>query len=554
MPRPAGCWARPISSPAIWRAPKRSSAGRVNWVRREPTYCRCWPRCSWPLGKHDELMAPECGRSPGGCAGNRAGRAGACAARQGRARGSRQAARTGGDARIPNSAYVRCRACAPAAGKRPDGGGPQGTGTGGWPRARIRSRLEPAGGPRAAATASGSGRAGLYEGAGGGSGQRRRPAEARVAPHPGAADRAGGAGHRGAQETGPAAPRRAFRRRAAPPAEERAGRGEDGVRTVRCATATATRLRCSTWRQSTPSRATRSRRKPMRRSSWRSRRTMPRAATWRRASRCAPATLPVSETLVRPVVAANGEDVVALNTLSAALLAQGKTDEGLDLLARVAELQPDSAMAQTRLGAGLLAAGQGGVGVEHLQQGAGTGSEVPAGGRAAGAESPAQQGDRQGAIKAARGLPAAQSRRGRLPTTCSVAFTSAANETDKARQAFAKALEIAPGDPGASQSLAALAVKDKDYDAARRYYNGVLEKHPDYLPVHMQLAALDFAQGNASRDGRAPAQAHRGASRMRWSRDWCSPATPGAAAGQRGAGPAERTGRGAEKAAAGDVR
>ena len=42
------------------------------------------------------------------------------------------------------------------------------------------------------------------------------------------------------------------------------------------------------------------------------------------------------ERLVRPVVAANGEDVVALNLLASALIAQGKTDEGLDLLAKVA--------------------------------------------------------------------------------------------------------------------------------------------------------------------------------------------------------------------------
>jgi putative PEP-CTERM system TPR-repeat lipoprotein len=31
---------------------------------------------------------------------------------------------------------------------------------------------------------------------------------------------------------------------------------------------------------------------------------------------------------------------------------------------------------------------------------------------------------------------------------------------------------------------------------ARGYYDGVLAKHPDYLPAHMQLAALDLAQGD----------------------------------------------------------
>ena len=201
-----------------------------------------------------------------------------------------------------------------------------------------------------------------------------------------------------------------------------------------------------------------------------------------------------AETLVRPVIAANGDDVVALNLLSAALLAQGKTDEGLDLLARVAQLQPDSAMAQTRLAAGLLATGQGGVGIEHLQ-------------RALELDPKFQQADvllvlnqlREGNLDGA--IRAAQDYRDRNPEAATPynllgRVYLAGNDQARAREAFVKALELAPGDPGASQSLAALAVRDKDFDAARRYYGGVLEKHPDYMPVHMQLAALELAQGN----------------------------------------------------------
>jgi putative PEP-CTERM system TPR-repeat lipoprotein len=201
-----------------------------------------------------------------------------------------------------------------------------------------------------------------------------------------------------------------------------------------------------------------------------------------------------AETLVRPVIAANGDDVVALNLLSASLIAQGKTDEGLDILTRVAQLQPDSAMAQTRLAAGLLATGQGGVGIEHLQ-------------RALELDPKFQQADvllvlnqlREGNLDGA--IRAAQAYRDRNPEAATPynllgRVYLAGNDQARAREAFVKALELAPGDPGASQGLAALAVQAKDYDAARGYFDGVLAKHPDYLPAHMQLAALDLAQGD----------------------------------------------------------
>lgn len=201
------------------------------------------------------------------------------------------------------------------------------------------------------------------------------------------------------------------------------------------------------------------------------------------------------ERLVRPVVAANGEDVVALNLLASALIAQGKTDEGLDLLAKVAALQPDSAQAQTRLAAGLIAAGQGGVGVEHLR-------------KALELDPTFTQADVLLVMnhlqkqEFPQALQAAQDFQRRNPESATPLnllgrVYLATNRTAEARQAFAKALELEPGDPGASQSLAAFAVQEKDYAGARRYYEGVLEKHPDYLPAQMQLAALDFTEGHA---------------------------------------------------------
>ena len=62
-----------------------------------------------------------------------------------------------------------------------------------------------------------------------------------------------------------------------------------------------------------------------------------------------------AEELMRPVVASQEDDVEALNLLANALLKQDKTDEAIELLEKAASLQPDSAVAQLRLGAGLLA-------------------------------------------------------------------------------------------------------------------------------------------------------------------------------------------------------
>lgn len=201
------------------------------------------------------------------------------------------------------------------------------------------------------------------------------------------------------------------------------------------------------------------------------------------------------ERLARPVVAANGEDVVALNLLASALIAQGKTDEGLDLLAKVAALQPDSALAQTRLAAGLIAAGQGGVGVEHLRK------ALELDPRFTQADvllvmNHLQKREFPQAIEAAQDFQR-RNPESATPFNLLGRVYLATNRTAEARQAFVKALELEPGDPGASQSLAAFAVQEKDYAGARRYYEGVLAKHPDYLPAQMQLAALDFTEGHA---------------------------------------------------------
>jgi putative PEP-CTERM system TPR-repeat lipoprotein len=197
----------------------------------------------------------------------------------------------------------------------------------------------------------------------------------------------------------------------------------------------------------------------------------------------------VAEELIRPVVAFQEDDVVALNLLAKALLKQDRTDEAIELLEKAVSLQPDSAVAQLRLGTGLLAAGKYDSGVGRIE-------------KALEMDPQLQQADvllvqyyleRKDFDKA---LATAEDNRDRHPDSAATynligrVQLVAGQETDAAK-AFTRAREIAPGDPVASHSLAALAVRKQEYQEARGYYQDVLEYHDNDLSTLLKLAVLD---------------------------------------------------------------
>ncbi len=199
------------------------------------------------------------------------------------------------------------------------------------------------------------------------------------------------------------------------------------------------------------------------------------------------------EALIRPVLALGQNDAAAMNLLANALLRQGKTDEAIDLLSEVAELEPDSPMAQMRLGAGMLAGGEQG-GVEHIESALRLNPDN-------------QQGEillvlnylRQNELDKA--LQAAEAYRDRQPETATPynllgRVHLAARRENQAREAFLKARELVPGDPFACQSLALFAMQEKQYDVAEGYYQEILEQHQDYLPALIKLAALKQLEGD----------------------------------------------------------
>lgn len=196
-----------------------------------------------------------------------------------------------------------------------------------------------------------------------------------------------------------------------------------------------------------------------------------------------------AEDLVRPLARLNDKDVVALNLLSNALLKQGKTDEAIELLQKVASLQPNSPVAQLRLGTGLLAVGEQITGVEHIET-------------ALGLDPQFQQADillilnflKQKDLEKA--LAAAQAYRDRNPDHSTPynligRIYLASGQLEQAEKTFSQALDLVPGDPAASQSMAALALKSEDFDKARYFYREVLKYHENHLTTLLKLAALD---------------------------------------------------------------
>ena len=199
------------------------------------------------------------------------------------------------------------------------------------------------------------------------------------------------------------------------------------------------------------------------------------------------------EALVRPVLALGLNDAGAMNLLANALLRQGKTDEAIDLLSEVAELAPDSSVAQMRLGAGLLASGEQ-AGVEHIES-------------ALRLDPDYQQGEillvlnylRQNELEKA--LQAAEAYRQRQPDIATPhnllgRVHMMAKRKAEARKAFQRAREVAPGDPFACQSLALFAMQEQQHSVAEGLYQEVLAHHKDNLPALLKLAALKQLDGD----------------------------------------------------------
>jgi putative PEP-CTERM system TPR-repeat lipoprotein len=195
-----------------------------------------------------------------------------------------------------------------------------------------------------------------------------------------------------------------------------------------------------------------------------------------------------AEELVRPLVETDTSDTGAMNILASALLKQGKTNESIELLSKVVELKPDSPDAQRRLGLSLMMGGDDAAGEEHLT-----------------AATKLDSSNKSGEIllilnylrqkQYDKAQEAAMAYRDKFPEK---AFSynilgrvyQIIGKKQEAKETFAKALELEPGNPPASQNLADIAINEKDYDKARNYYLTALKKHNKHLGLLMRMAAL----------------------------------------------------------------
>lgn len=202
------------------------------------------------------------------------------------------------------------------------------------------------------------------------------------------------------------------------------------------------------------------------------------------------------ERLLRPVVAQKKEDVEAINLLAGALLNQGKADEAVVLLEQVVELHPDSATARLRLGEGYLAAGERERGLSSIESALDLNPKF----RRANVLLVLYYLQEQAfdkALKAAQ-VYLEQNSDKVSPYNLLGRVHLASDQKEDAEQAFSRARKVSPGDPLASHSLAALAIKKSNYKQAQKYYEEVLEKNENHLSTLLRLASLKALQRDES--------------------------------------------------------
>jgi len=202
------------------------------------------------------------------------------------------------------------------------------------------------------------------------------------------------------------------------------------------------------------------------------------------------------ERLIRPILREREDDAEAVDLLAYALVGRNQHAEAIPYLAKLSRSMPESALVDLRLGSAFLATGRTDEGVSLIRKSLERDKNL-----ARGHFLLVQH--YAGLSKFDEALEAAESFRKSQPssplplTLTGVLHLQRGAESDAVR-AFERALEVTPGDPGASHLLAAERMKKEDLKGARAYLENVLEHRKDHLETLLKLADLDAIEKNES--------------------------------------------------------
>lgn len=195
-----------------------------------------------------------------------------------------------------------------------------------------------------------------------------------------------------------------------------------------------------------------------------------------------------AEKVLFPLLTTHPDDIPLLTLATSVMVRQGKLNEASPYFQRLAQLQPESVMAQYYVGATQYATGETQEGIATLEKVVANDSSIME------ARMILMKTYLETAqIEKARGL--AKSIRDSDPTlpigwNYLGLVSETEGDTSQAIKFYESALEQAPSDPDANGKLAAMARKAGELEKAQAYYDKIYEQHPTHFLTRVANASL----------------------------------------------------------------
>jgi putative PEP-CTERM system TPR-repeat lipoprotein len=197
-----------------------------------------------------------------------------------------------------------------------------------------------------------------------------------------------------------------------------------------------------------------------------------------------------------PVMRSMPTDVPTLKLMAAVEFALCQSDEGIEYLQKVTELEPDSPITKVQLGLGMLQAGEAEKGLEALEAAIDLDPDlVQAKAYIALTHIRAKQFDKaQSVIDKLK----TETQNEALPLNLEAMMYVQKNDLDSARKHFEDVLKIDPKNLTALNNLAQLAFRERRFDRATELFQAILKDHPKHIPAFIALAQIQGLSGKAA--------------------------------------------------------